>query len=180
VPAPIIPRKIDLTEQQHKVCDAVKKLRLSLGLSQAVFARQLGTNQRGVLRWEHHDYCPRSHFLRRLDQLQKLNARLGEEEKRQMKWLGQDEPKTMRRVKGKERLRAVNGLAILLVTAEIAVRNEGQDKRRRRLHLQIQRESIDALRGGTILAKLDEKTGVYRFNVKRPQAPRRAKKGVTE
>lgn len=67
-------RKRELTELEHRACDAIKKLRKEMGLSLAQFARQIGANDKTLWRWEHHQYAPTRRHLVRLRQLQEMQA----------------------------------------------------------------------------------------------------------
>lgn len=67
-------RKMELTELDLACCAMVKQLRLELGLSQELFARQVGCTRRTLMRWEQGRYVPVGRYLLRLKQLAELNA----------------------------------------------------------------------------------------------------------
>lgn len=84
-------RKGDLTPDELAACDAVKKLRAELGMSQRVFGRQVGVDERTVGRWERKKFCPAPKYLVRLEQLERLNQTLDEDQKREMEWVGTED-----------------------------------------------------------------------------------------
>lgn len=67
-----VPRKVEMSELEHAVCNQVKALRLSLGLSQRQFARQMGCTSRTLIRWEKHIHAPLKEHLLRLRQLKQM------------------------------------------------------------------------------------------------------------
>jgi transcriptional regulator with XRE-family HTH domain len=111
-----------MDSEDRAVCEAVRKLRLSLGLSQRIFGRQIGVDERTVGRWERKMFCPGQKHLVRLKQLEDLNKNLDGEQKAAIEWVGsKDEPK-VRLLRGKERKKILEAaLAVLILRERSAV-----------------------------------------------------------
>lgn len=112
------PRKSDLSAGDRAVCEAVRKLRQSLGLSQRIFGRQIGVDERTVGRWERRMFCPGRKWLLRLKQLEDLNAKLDDDQKAAMEWVGTHEEPKVRSLLGKERKKVLEAALAVLILRE--------------------------------------------------------------
>jgi DNA-binding XRE family transcriptional regulator len=167
-------RKSVLSAEDRTVSVAVKGLRLSLGMTQKIFGRQIGVDEKTVGRWERHNFCPRRNFLVRLKQLEDLNRSLDDEQKAAMEWVGTHEEPKIRALRGKERKKVLEAaLAVMILRqgsrpADTAI---------------LTTEEVQGQFGMIVLVRESKKKGTYTFRVRisnYSKWPRKATKATIE